>query len=162
VFILRRWLVEAEGLLKANYDEGCQATEPAETTGMTRQEATSRMEQLRTQGEPWTSQQKMAKRLGCSSGTINKAIRESPQLRVWARRQTVATPRAQSINDVVTDHIAQSREPDPAEEAAIREYLEREDLRPEERAFFNGLSREDQLEFLDDPDQHQRLLGRKP
>jgi hypothetical protein len=61
----------------------------------------------------------------------------------------------------VTDHTAQTREADPADEVAIREYLEK-DLPPEERAFFHGLSRADQLEFLDDPDKHPKILGRKP
>jgi hypothetical protein len=60
----------------------------------------------------------------------------------------------------VADRTAQDREPDPEDEAAIREYLER-DLTPEERAFFNGLSREDQLDFLNDPDQYRKILGRK-
>jgi hypothetical protein len=126
------------------------------------QDAAERLKRLRAQGEPWTSQHKMAERFGCSSGTINKAIRATPELHAWAKRQTAAVPRAQSINVVVTDRTAQCREPDPADDAAIREYLEQEDLPPEERAFFNGLSREDQLFYLDDPDKHQKIRGRKP
>jgi biotin operon repressor len=129
--------------------------------GKSWQEVAKRLERLRAQGEPWTSQHKLAEQIGCSSGTINKAIRETPELRSWAKRQTAAAPRAQGLNDVVTDRTAQSREADPADDAAIREYLER-DLTAEERAFFNGLSREDQLDFLDDPDKHQTILGRKP
>jgi hypothetical protein len=132
-----------------------------ETTGITWQQAAERLNRLRQQGEPWTSQRKLAKQLGCSSATINKAIHETPSLHAWAKHQTAATPKAQSLNEVVTDSTAQSREPDPADDAAIREYLER-DLTPEERAFFNGLSREDQLDFLDDPDKHGKILGRKP
>jgi hypothetical protein len=155
VFRLRRWRIEAEPLLKAKSSH-------AETTGMTWQDAAERMERLRNQAEPWTSQHKIAERLGCSSGTINKAIRETRELHSWAKRQTVATPRAQSINAVVTDSTAPSSVLNPADDIAIREYLEREDLSPDERAFFNSLSGEDQLEFLDDPDQHQRILGRKP
>jgi hypothetical protein len=62
---------------------------------------------------------------------------------------------------MVIDSRAQSSEPDPADDAAIREYLERENLTPQDRAFINGLSREDQLFFLDDPDKHPRILGRK-
>ena len=134
--------------------------------GMSVQEAAARMERLRSQGEPYTSQHKLAKALGCSSKTVNEAIHKTPSLQGWAKQQGKATPRAQSINPVVTDNKAQSREPDPADDAAIREYLER-DLTPEERAFFNGLSREDQLAVLDDPDAHGldeqvRILGRKP
>jgi hypothetical protein len=132
-----------------------------EATGMTWQEAAERLERLRSQGELWTSQHEMARRFGCSSGTINKAIRNTPGLQTWAKSQTAAMPKAQSLTDVVTDRTVQSREPDPADDAAIREYLER-DLTPEERAFFNSLSRDNQLDFLDDPDKHQRILGRKP
>jgi hypothetical protein len=136
--------------------------QPAEQAAhMTWQKVAERLERLRTQGEPFTSQHNLAKQLCCSSGTINKAIRETPSLHAWAKK-TDAAPRAQSLNDVVTDRTAQSRELDPSEETAIREYLEREDLTPEARAFFNSLSTEDQLDFLDDPDKHQRVLGRKP
>jgi hypothetical protein len=130
-------------------------------TGMRWQEAAERMERLRAEGERFTSQHKLAAQLGCSSGTINKAIRETSSLKAWAERKA-ATPRAQSLNDVATDRTEGSREANPADEAAIREHLEREDLTPDERAFFNGLSRDDQLDFLDDPDQHSRILGRKP
>jgi hypothetical protein len=63
---------------------------------------------------------------------------------------------------VVTDQTVQGRELSPEDEAAIREYLERDDITPDERAFFNSLSPEDQLAFLDDPDKGQRILGRKP
>jgi hypothetical protein len=129
--------------------------------GMTWREAAERLERLRSQGEPWTSQHEMARRFGCSSATINKAIRSTSELTVWAKRPDAA-PKAQSVNDVVTDRTPQSREPDPADEVAIREYLERDDLTREERAFFNSLSRDDQLDFLDDPDKHTRILGRKP
>ena len=128
--------------------------------GMSWQQAAERMQRLRIQGEPFSSQQKLAKQLGCSSGTINKAIKETPSLRIWAERKA-ASPKAQTLHDVVTGCTAQSREPNPEDDAAIREYLER-DLDPAERAFFNGMSREDQLYFLNDPDQHQKILGRKP
>jgi hypothetical protein len=129
--------------------------------GTTWQEAAERMERLRKQGEAFTSQQKLAADFGCSSGTINKAIKNTPSLRAWAKRPD-ADPKAQSLTDVVTDRTAQGRELDPADEFAIREYLEREDLTPDERAFFNSLSREDQLDFLDDPDKHRKVFGRKP
>jgi hypothetical protein len=140
--------------------KGEQPAEP-KPAGMSWQEAAKRMERLRTQGDPFTSQHKLADLFGCSSGTINKAIRETPSLKAWAERQTAAAPKAQSLNDVVTDRTAQSKEPDPADDAAIREYLER-DLTADERAFFNSLSRDDQLDFLDDPDKHRKILGRRP
>ncbi len=135
-------------------------TEPAVV--MTWQSAAERLERLRAQGEPWTSYHKLAKRLNCSSGTVHKAIRQTPELQSWAKRLTGTVVRATSINEVVTDRIPQCREPDPKDDAAIREYLERDNLTPDERAFFNGLSREHQLFFLDDPDKHRKVLGRKP
>lgn len=79
------------------------------------------MEFRSLQGETFTSQQKFAATFGCSSWTINKAIRKTPSLHGWAKLQ--AQPKAQSINAVVTDSTAQSTVLDPAEDAAIREYL---------------------------------------
>jgi hypothetical protein len=141
-------------------------------------EAAARLETIRLQGERWTSCDKMAERIQCSSSTVHKALQMKDELKTWATR-TRTTPKAQSLTpykkgeghiDIAAKRTAQSREPDPAEEIVrreteditIRKYLERDDLKPEERAFFNALSREDQLDFLDDPDKHQRILGRKP
>ncbi|MGH7172810.1 MAG: hypothetical protein ACRELG_21215 [Gemmataceae bacterium] len=129
------------------------------STGMTWQEAAERMERLRGQGEPFTSQHKLAELFGCSSGTINKAIHSSPQLTAWAKRATTA-PRAQSITPVVTDRTAQVRELNPEDEAAIREYIEQAD--PETKGWFLALPTDKQLEVVNDPDKHQKLLGRKP
>jgi len=137
------------------------AAEAAIKPGMSWQDAAERMERLRQQGEPWTSQHKMASAFGCSSGTINRAIRETPSLHDWAKaRSAPAAPKAQSLNEVVCDRTAQSVEPDPADEAAIREYIESADA--ETRAWFLSLSPADQLAVLDDPDKHPRILGRKP
>jgi hypothetical protein len=127
---------------------------------LTWQEAAERLERLRAQGEPFTTQAKMADQLGCSSAMINKAIKNTPKLRTWAKPQTAAGPGAQSLSDVVTDRTAQSREPDPADDAAIREFVEGAD--PQTRAWFLALSTEQQLEYLNDPDQHPKILGRKP
>jgi hypothetical protein len=153
---LSEWRLHAEA-------HDTQPVAPAKTK-MTWQDAADRLERFRAQGEPFTSQPKLAKQLGCSPGTVNTAIRETPSLHGWAHKQ--AAPRAQSITEVVTDSMAQGRELNPADDAAIREYLE-QDLTPDERAFFNSLSREDQLVFLDDPDAHgldeqPRVRGRKP
>jgi hypothetical protein len=160
--VWRRGKAEIKQELKQPEDPPDDAlTHTSDRAGMAWQEAAERMERLRRQGEPYTSQHKLAEQFGCSSWTINKAIKETPPVQVWAKRSGAA-PRAQSINDAVTDRTAQSREPDPEDDAAIREYLERDNLTPEERAFFNGLSREDQLFYLNDPDKHQKILGRKP
>jgi hypothetical protein len=141
----------------ADEPEGVDGGPPG--AGMTWQEVAERMERLRTQGEPFTSQHKLAKQLGCSSGTINKAIRETPSLKPWAERKAAA-PRAQSLDPVVTDRAAQGRELDPADDAAIREFIEKAD--PQVKAWFLALPVEEQLEVVNDPDKHRKILGRKP
>jgi hypothetical protein len=157
-----------EGVPEADA-KGEQTAEQAEQTAMTQREkparmscreAAERMDRLRIQGEAWTSQHEMAKRLGCSSGTINKAIRRTPELQNWAKPQATTAPRAQSLNKVVADRTAQSREPDPEDDAAIREFIERAD--PQTKAWFLGLARDKQLEVVSDPDKHPRILRRKP
>lgn len=145
------------------------ASEAPTVVAMTWQEAATRMKRLKTQGEQFTSQSKLANAFGCSSGTINKAIKKTPSLQAWAKPEGAIAPKAQSLSgmkrgeyvDIVTDRTPSS-ELDPVDDAAIREYLEREDLEPEARAFFNSLSCKDQLDFLDDPDKHQKILGRRP
>jgi hypothetical protein len=145
---LRQWAADAE--VKSS----------DESVGMSTREAAERMDRLRKQGEPFPSQHELARQFGCSSATINKAINATPSLQKWAKRKA-GTPRAQTLNDALIDRVAQSGEPNPEDEAAIREHLRR-DLKPEERDFFANLSRADQLEFLNDPDKHSRILGRKP
>ena len=60
---------------------------------MTWREAVQRMERLRVQGEPWTSQHKMADQLGCSSGTINKAIKNTPHCSLGRSRKLQPHPK---------------------------------------------------------------------
>jgi hypothetical protein len=129
------------------------------TAGRSWRDVADRLERLRKQGEPFTSQHQLANQLGCSSGTINKAIRHMPSLKAWAQRPEV-DPRAQSLNEVLTDRTAQRRELDPADDAAIREFIEAAE--PATRAWFLAMTPEDQLDYLNDPDNHPRILGRKP
>jgi hypothetical protein len=120
---------------------------------MTWREVAERLKRLRTQGEPWTSQHQMAERLGCSSGTVNKAIKKTPALHAWAQ-QPDAAPRAQRLNAVATDRVPQAREPDPAHDAADAEMRRLiEEGTPEERAFLNGASREHQRWYMEQPEQ---------
>jgi hypothetical protein len=127
---------------------GTKPTRPADPPGLSRREAAERLERLRLQGERWTSYGTMGQRIGCSAATVFKAVKERDELRRWATHPAAA-PRAQSLNAVLIDSTAQTVHPNPADEAAIREYLEREDLTAEERAFFQDQSREVQLELLD-------------
>ncbi len=129
-----------------------------EETGMTWQEVAKRLQTLYSRGESFTSQAKLAEALRCAPGTVNKAIRNTPELHGWAKR--AAQPRATSANVVVMDNRRQSTELDPADDAAIREYIETAD--PEVRAWFLALPIDAQLDHLDDPDRHQKILGRKP
>jgi hypothetical protein len=120
--------------------------------GMGWEEAAERLERLRVQGEAWPGYREMAKRLdGCSTGTVHKAIRSTPELIAWAKRQ--AAPRAQQSLDNekagTKENVPQQREPDPAEEVTDAELRARfEKAGPEERAFLNeitGASRQVQL-----------------
>jgi hypothetical protein len=116
------------------------------------------LDRLRGQGEPFTSQSKLAEQFGCSSATINKAIKNTPALQTWAKPTAATAPKAQSLNAVVTDCTAQRRELRPEDEAAVREFIET--AVPEVKAWFLALPTEAQLEVLDDPDQYQTILGR--
>jgi hypothetical protein len=66
----------------------------------------------------------------------------------------------QDPDESVIGRIPQKRAPTPEDEAAIKEYRERKDLTAAELAFFDGLSREDQLFFLNDPGKHRKVFPR--
>jgi hypothetical protein len=149
----------AANALRVLKDHVCVSDDGQEKPRLTWQETAKRLERLRSQGEPFTSQGRLAEQFGCSSGTINKAVQKTPSLQAWAK-QLGATPKAESINDVVMDRTAQRREPNPVDDAAVREFIERADS--ETRAWFLALSPEDQIEFVNDPDKHQKILGRTP
>jgi len=75
------------------------------------------MEQCRQRGERFTSQDDFAKRLDCSSSTVNKAIHNgTAELQQWACKQGGPTrlnvsPKAAAV---ALEKTPQSREPDPA------------------------------------------------
>ncbi len=141
---------------------------------MTWQEAATRLERLRLQGEPFTSQAKLAAQLKCSPSTVNRAIWETPSLQPWAKPETISAPKAQSLTDMVTDNMAQVREPDPAG------LLEKKDVdfvllwlveqvEPDERpALLKQLAsnspeeRQKMAELLaNDPEKSDKIWGRK-
>jgi hypothetical protein len=76
------------------------AESKATAVGITWQEAAERLERLRGQGESFTGQSKIAEQLGCSSATINKAIKNTPSLQKWAKPTATSAPKAQSLNEV--------------------------------------------------------------
>lgn len=84
--------------------------------GLGCQEVAKRLEKLRLQGESYTSQHKLAKQIGCSVSTVNKAIQNTEALRAWADiKERTPAPKAVRLNDLVADNVPQSREPVPGE-----------------------------------------------
>jgi hypothetical protein len=77
-----------------------------------------RLERLRNQGEPYTSNHKLAERFGVSSSTVHKAIQNSKKLQAWqAEAKQAGRPRkATDLGPVVLHNKAQRTEPDPAEQ----------------------------------------------
>jgi hypothetical protein len=128
------------------------------------QQAAERLERFRAQGERWTSMADMARRLGCrSTQTIHKAIHSTPELTAWAKRlpgvpRAVGQPRTEEAEQAWADNPPPSRELDPEDDAAIREFIEQAD--PETRAWFQALSVPDQLAVLDDPNRHDKTFPR--
>ncbi|MCC6126015.1 MAG: hypothetical protein IT426_13705 [Pirellulales bacterium] len=157
--VVSRWLLEVTAAAKATVDF---------VPSVTWQDAAEQLKRLYERGEPWTSYRKLANLFSCSTQTLHKAIQETPSLQIWAKKSDKTIPRAQSINPVITDRVAQNRELNPEDEAAIREFIEKAD--PETKAWFLSLSTEKQLEVVTDLDTHltdngptlnQRILGRK-
>jgi hypothetical protein len=108
------------------------------------QKIAERLNELRRQGERCPGQHKLADRLGCSPGTINKAIHSSAELTEWARRTPKKPKAQQSLNNdnaAVADDAVQVREPDPTEAAAEAELLREliEKASPAGRAFINEI-----------------------
>jgi hypothetical protein len=138
-----------------------QAPQPR-APGKSKAEVTKELLRLRDAGEPFTTYEDMATRVGASSGNVHNAVKETPALQEWAKKPE-ATPRAQTMTEVVTDSVADERSPDPAQDTEDRELLRRvEELDPQAREWLRGLSREQQLAYLDDPDRFPQILGRKP
>jgi len=132
-------------------------------------------------GQPFTSQRDLANQLGCAVATINKAINSSSELRGWSKSVPSSSPRATSLNEVVTDCMATPRELDPVDAYMPNDEVDRvmqtliEQARPEERAKLNALNDEGRRELAqtykaqeadkhieDDARKGNRILGRKP
>jgi hypothetical protein len=110
-------------------------------------EVVERLGRIQHSGERWTSYEKMAKRLGCAKGTVHKAIGSIPALQSWAGSRPKAQ-RERSNTDEFVRAVAKSHDLDSSDQIIIREYLEREDLEPDERAWANAQTPEDLLEYL--------------
>ena len=145
----------------------------------------ARLLRLYDAGEPYTSQDDLAKRLGCARATVNKAINDdSPEgrkLKGWMARYRKTALRAQSLTDVVLESVPSDRESDPADAVPDDEVdrtmhkLVEQAKTPEERAKLNALNYEQRREMVglvleqkaaqhieDEAPGGNRLLGRKP
>ncbi len=151
-----------------------------------------RLLELYEQGERYTSIADLANRLGCSKATVHKAIKPpqssldglnkadraqansaARKLAGWQARSSTGNgaPHAISLNDLITDSVAQAREANPATEAEGADWdVEFERLRneaePDERTRLDAMSedrkRELMAELRKDPDRYDRVVGRKP
>jgi len=151
-----------------------------------------RLMELYDRGERYTSVTELANRLACSRSTIQKAMKPTQsslrrldpgvrdeakaaacKLCGWQARhsKSTATPRATSMNDVVTDNAEQIREVDPAKAAQVDDtdiVLSRliDEAQPEERARINGMSDDERRKLAallrDDPDRYDKLTRRMP
>jgi hypothetical protein len=153
----------AERLVADQARRQTQAVPPEGKTrpGMSLKEAVDRLERLRSQGERFTSQRELEKRIGCSLGTVCKALKETEELRLWSERPE-ASPRVvgQSRNPGpgAAERAAISREPNPADaaaEAELRELSETDaklreliEKNPDERAFCNEMQARASDEFV--------------
>lgn len=142
-----------------------------------------RLERLRDQGEKYTTQARLAATLICSPSTINKAISQSTKLRAWkaeaiARRGHKA-PSASSLTEVHLDNTPQWCEQNPAEAVTLddpEEVLAHliQDAEPKVRAKLNAITPKDVQDMTgdqvrklvdmirNDPDNYNRVLGRRP
>ena len=166
--------------------------DPRSTTETDWRDVQRRLLELYERGERYTSIANLADRLGCGKATVQKAIKPEQssldrldegaraeassaarKLAGWQARTTRAkgAPRATSIDDVVTGNAAQGREPDPANKAEGADWEIEfarliEDAQPHERAKLNELEDEQRKELVailrQDPDNYDRILGRKP
>ncbi len=133
-------------------------------------EAAERLDRLRNQGEPFTSERDFAERFRCAPSTIHKAIQNTPSLQPWAKPEAVSAPNAQSLNNLITDNKPQQREPNPGDaldaqdvDAALRYLLEH--AGPEERGCIHAMQPDEKRKLAElaysDPDRGNKILGRK-
>ena len=164
--------IETEGALAAGAPAKAKpASEHAEAGGgVTWQAAAALLEALRVKGERFTSQGDYAKRLDCSPSTVNKAIKNTPELQEWAKRPVSSTLWTESLEGAALDSTAQEREGNPADvleqpdvNKAMAYLLEQ--ARPEERARIHAMSPAEKRKLAElayqDPDTEKRILDQR-
>jgi len=112
---------------------------------VTWQDAAKSMQEMMDRGDPFTSQPKLGKQIGCSSFTINKAIKKTPALSEWSKKQRASATGMLSLEGKEADSIPQKRETDPSEilepddiDVAMRKLMEQ--ASPDERARINEMN----------------------
>lgn len=151
-------------------DKGLPKADSKEAKDQTWQEVKAVLERMLLQGDPYTSEQKLADKIGCSKFLVNKAFKNgSAELLEWRNKPHVESRRNVSpeASALAIERTAQSREDDPAEfiepEVAddILEYLinqagesQRQHLtrlRPDQRQAMAKI-------VLNDPDKEEQFL----
>lgn len=93
-------------------------TESKVAKGLNWQDVQAELERMHLQGDPYTSEKKLAEKIGCSKFLVNKAFKNgSAELLEWRTKSHVesrlnVSPEASAL---AIERTAQSREDDPAE-----------------------------------------------
>lgn len=150
------------------------------TRGMTWQDVQGKLLVMYENGEPYTTIDHLAARIGCGTTTLHKAIKKSPKLTGWQARHTPVSPKAQSLNGVVTN-TAPGKADDPADVLTDDDvdttmaWLVEQAKTPDQKAELNAKTPNEQRELVrlvhaQGHDQHiedhakkgNRRLGRRP
>jgi len=154
------------------------------TGGVKWEDALAELHEIHQRGDPYTSYDDFARRIGCSTATIKKAFDHSYELRKWRdahHKEKPGSPRARSLNEVDLDNLADASGSDPLEgltddrvDAVMATLIDK--AKPKERARLNSLSRAERYSLAeayiqqqeDDPDygdpdgMDDALLDRRP
>ncbi len=155
-------------------------------------EVQKQLVEMHDSGIPYSDTRTLAKKIGCSVSTINKAIKPSEgslakldepgkhyatkasiTLRAWRAKKVIPTnkPSVMGLNEAIEDQLKQTRETDPStelasveSEAKIREYIAT--LSDEKKKWLQSLPLDEQREairlMLEDPDKGFKVLKRRP
>lgn len=137
------------------------------------QDVAERLERLQKNGEQYTSRHDFAKRLSCSPSVIQRAVKETPSLHVWAKFNVAPAPKVQSLTQAVSDNTVQRCEPNPADlmtyedaQTTLRKLIK--EAPPETRAKLQKLSslpcdelRRIMKPYADSDDLGDRILGHR-
>jgi hypothetical protein len=144
-----------------------EVAEPQDDDGMKWWEVRNIMLAMRIKGESFTSQQRLAKDIGCSPATVNKAIQRTASLQEWSERQKGSATGMQRLDGINADSLPQVCEPDGTdiiEDADVdkaMEYLLAE-VTPEEKAGIRAMSAVQRRELAqaayNDPDTAEQIF----